>query len=265
MKTTKQFKMIASDLDRTLLRDDETLSTATVEAIKRVRDKGLLFVVATARSLYSTLLVTQDLCPDAIIHTGGAYAVVGDEVIFRAVLSPEDTRDAALVCLSAPFVDHIRVCGETEDITTNPAIPMGQREFLHYRRVSDEELPEAAFQAATKITVCAPEADPVATLFDGDPRYLFTPSRNTGRFGHKLSNPAATKEAALAHVAAHFGITCDEIMAFGDDMADVGMLSLCGLGVAVENAIPEAKAAADIVCGSNEEDGVARYLTQIFL
>ncbi len=264
MKTTKQFKMIASDLDRTLLWEDETLSAATVEAIKRVREKGLLFVVATARSLYSTLPVTQDLCPDAIIHTGGAYAVVGDEVIYRAVLSPEDTRDAALACLSAPFVDHIRVCGEIEDVTTNPAIPVGQREFLHYRRVSDEELSEAVFQVATKITICAPEAPPVATLFEGDPRYLFTPSRNTSRFGHKLAHPAATKESALTHVAAHFGITCDEIMAFGDDMADVGMLSLCGLGVAVENAIPEAKAVADVVCGSNSEDGVAAFLSQQF-
>ncbi len=257
--------MIAADLDRTLLRDDETLSTATVEAIKCVRDKGLLFVVATARSLYSTMLVARDLCPDAIIHTGGAYAVVGDEVIYRAVLSPEDTRDAALTCLSASYVDHIRICGETEDITTNPAIPVGDLEFDHYRRVSDEELPATVFQAATKITICAPKAAPVAALFDGDPRYLFTPSRNTGSFGHKLAHPAATKEAALLRVAAYFGIPCDKIMAFGDDMADVEMLALCGLGVAVENAIPEVKAAADVVCGSNEEDGVARYLTQIFL
>ncbi len=263
MKQT--FKMIAADLDRTLLRDNETLSSTTVDAINRVRTQGIWFVIATARSLYSTLSVAQDLRPDAIIHTGGAYAVVGDEVIYRAVLSPEDTRDAALTCLSASYVDHIRICGETEDITTNPAIPMGDLEFDHYRRVSGEELPEAVLQAATKITVCAPEADPVATLFDGDPRYLFTPSRNTGSFGHKLAHPAATKEAALLRVAAYFGIPCDKIMAFGDDMADVGMLSLCGLGVAVENAIPEVKAAADVVCGSNEEDGVARYLTQIFL
>ena len=261
----KSLKMIAADLDRTLLREDETLSAVTINAIRRAREKGMLFAVATARSLYSTLLVSKDLYPDAIIHTGGAYAVVGDEVIYRAVLSPEDTRDAALACLSAPFVDHIRVCGEIEDVTTNPAIPIGQKEFLHYRRVSDEELPEAVFQAATKITICASEADPVATLFDGDPRYLFTPSKNTSRFGHKLAHPAATKEAALVGVATHFGVTCDEIMAFGDDMADLGMLSVCGLGVAVANAVPEIKAVADAVCGSNEEDGVAHYINEFFL
>lgn len=256
--------MIAADLDRTLLRDDETLSAATVEAIKRVRAKGLLFVVATARSLYSTLLVARDLCPDTIIHTGGAYAVAGDEIIYRAVLSPEDTLEATRICMAAPFVDHIRICGETEDITTNPDIPVGQKEFLHYRRVSDEELTAAALQAATKITVCAPEADKVAALFGSDPRYLFTPSRNTSRFGHKLAHPAATKEAALIRVADHFGIVCDEIIAFGDDIADLGMLSMCGLGVAVGNAVPEVKAIANAVCGSNEEDGAAHYINEFF-
>lgn len=260
----KTFKMIAADLDRTLLRNDETLSAATVEAIKRARAKGLLFVVATARSLYSTMLVARELCPDAIIHTGGAYAVIGDEIIYRAVLSPEDTRDAARACLSAPFADHIRICGEIEDITTNPAIPVGALEFDHYRRVSDGELSKAISQPATKITVCSREPDRVAALFDGDPRYRFTPSRNTGIFGHKLAHPAATKEDALPCVAAHFGVTCNEIVAFGDDMADLGMLSLCGLGVAVANAVPEVKAVADVVCGSNEEDGVAHYLNESF-
>lgn len=261
----KSCKMIAADLDRTLLREDETLSAVTINAIRRAREKGMLFAVATARSLYSTLLVTQELCPDAIIHTGGAYAVVGDEVIYRAVLSPEDTLEAALTCLSAPFVHHIRICGETEDITTNPAIPVGQKEFLHYRRVSDEELTVSALQAATKVTICSPEPDKVAALFEGDPRYLFTPSKNTSRFGHKLAHPAATKEAALPHVATYLGIPCDEIVAFGDDMADLGMLSVCGLGVAVANAVPEIKAVADAVCGSNEEDGVATFLSRHFL
>lgn len=258
MKTT--FKMIATDLDRTLLWDDETLTPATVEAIRRVRKAGLLFVVATARSLYSTMLVAREISPDAIIHTGGAYAVVGDEVIYRAVLSAEDTEAAAMTCLASPVVDHIRVCGEVEDITTNPTVEVGKKEFFHYRRVSDEEIPAVFRQAATKITVCAEDADKAATLFEGDSRYTFTPSRNTRSFGHKLSHPAATKEAALAFIAEHFGVTCDDIIAFGDDLADVGMLSLCGLGVAVENAIPEVKAVANKVCPPAYEDGVARFL-----
>lgn len=51
-----------------------------------------------------------------------------------------------------------------------------------------------------------------------------------------------------------------EIIAFGDDYADIGMLKLCGIGVAMGNAIQEVKEAANAITLSNEEDGVAAYL-----
>ena len=54
-------------------------------------------------------------------------------------------------------------------------------------------------------------------------------------------------------------------MAFGDDLADIGMLKMCGLGVAMGNAVDEAKAAADIVIGTNDEDGIAYFLKEKFL
>lgn len=52
-------------------------------------------------------------------------------------------------------------------------------------------------------------------------------------------------------------------MAFGDDYADVGMLRLCGRGIAMGNAIDEVKAATDFVIGSNDEDGIAVYLESL--
>ena len=56
-----------------------------------------------------------------------------------------------------------------------------------------------------------------------------------------------------------------EIVAFGDDTPDIGMLRLCGLGVAMSNAIPAVKAAADVVIGANDEDGIAQWLEAAFL
>ena len=52
----------------------------------------------------------------------------------------------------------------------------------------------------------------------------------------------------------------DSIIAFGDDYADIGMLELCGTGVAMGNAIDEVKERADIVIGSNDEDGIAGFI-----
>ena len=52
------------------------------------------------------------------------------------------------------------------------------------------------------------------------------------------------------------------MVAFGDDFNDIGMLQFCGKGIAMKNAIPEVKAIADEICLSNEEDGVAKWITE---
>lgn len=61
------------------------------------------------------------------------------------------------------------------------------------------------------------------------------------------------------------GITTDDIIAFGDDYADIGMLKLCGVGVAMGNAIEEVKAISDCVIGDNDHDGIADYLKDAVL
>jgi hypothetical protein len=61
------------------------------------------------------------------------------------------------------------------------------------------------------------------------------------------------------------GIAADDIVAFGDDFADIGMLKLCGVGVAMGNAIDEVKTIADCVIGDNDHNGIANYLQNVGL
>ena len=63
-------------------------------------------------------------------------------------------------------------------------------------------------------------------------------------------------------IAEKHGISLDQVAAFGDDYNDIEMLGACGIGIAVENALDEVKAAAAQICGSNESDGVARWLEE---
>ena len=72
----------------------------------------------------------------------------------------------------------------------------------------------------------------------------------------------AAKEKAVLEVCVACGITSEEITAFGDDYADTGMLELCGKGIAMGNAADEVKEKADLVIGSNDEDGIAVYLEE---
>ena len=77
---------------------------------------------------------------------------------------------------------------------------------------------------------------------------------------YKLSKKNATKEKAIEVLCNFLKIQPSRIAAFGDDFNDIGMLKLCGKGIAMKNAISEVREIADEVCGSNEEDGVAKWI-----
>jgi hypothetical protein len=111
-------------------------------------------------------------------------------------------------------------------------------------RVPDGDLP-SAFEAARAVA----GDDAVATLA-GD------------AIVEQLA-PGVGKHAALAEVAADRGVPHEAIVAFGDHVTDAGMLAWAGLGIAVENAHPEAREAADELTASNDEDGVALALERL--
>ena len=79
-------------------------------------------------------------------------------------------------------------------------------------------------------------------------------------YWYKFTKKTATKENAILHMCTACGIDADDIIAFGDDYADIGMLKLCGVGVAMGNAIDEVKQIADYVIGNNDNDGIGKYL-----
>jgi len=84
-------------------------------------------------------------------------------------------------------------------------------------------------------------------------------------YWYKFTKKSATKENAILHMCKTCGIGTDEIIAFGDDYADIGMLKLCGIGVAMGNAIDEVKAVADQMIGDNDNDGIGYYLQNAML
>ncbi|MEE1290781.1 MAG: HAD hydrolase family protein, partial [Spirochaetota bacterium] len=80
---------------------------------------------------------------------------------------------------------------------------------------------------------------------------------------YKFSSGTATKEHSIKVLSEKLNICLNEIISFGDDFNDMGMLKLCGKGIAMQNAIPQVKEIADEITLSNNEDGVARYLEKL--
>ena len=82
---------------------------------------------------------------------------------------------------------------------------------------------------------------------------------------YAVTAKGVSKASALFETAQRYGIALAQTAAFGDDEGDCEMLALCGVGTAVENALPCVKRAARFVTGSNEEDGVAQFVERCIL
>ena len=85
----------------------------------------------------------------------------------------------------------------------------------------------------------------------------------SGTAWYKFTKKEVTKENAILKACELCGIALEDVTAFGDDTPDIGMLKLCGTGVAMGNALDAVKEAADIVIGGNDEDGIAKYLEKL--
>jgi hydroxymethylpyrimidine pyrophosphatase-like HAD family hydrolase len=77
---------------------------------------------------------------------------------------------------------------------------------------------------------------------------------------YDIGAEGCTKANGVKDLASYFKIQCMNIASFGDDFNDVKMLRKCGTGIAVANAIDDARAAADFLCDTNDNDGVAKWL-----
>ena len=230
-----QIKMIVCDLDGTLLRTDKTVSDYTLEILEKCREKGVKFAIATARPIHTTRPFADILKPDTIIYHGGAVALIGDETVYSVPFSANSAR--AIIEGLQRRDDVERITSEGEDF---------------YITGFAGRFPDNLHKISARLN--GPLGDFGKDLADVDiMRYR---DENLVRFAHK----DATKWRATEVCAERFSIETAEIVAFGDDYIDVEMLENCGVGVAVANAIPEAKAVADFVCDSNDNDGVARWL-----
>ena len=82
---------------------------------------------------------------------------------------------------------------------------------------------------------------------------------------YKITKRDITKERAVQDVVSYYGYSADAVISFGDDFADIRMLKMSGLGVAMGNGLDEVKAVADIVVGTNDENGIACFINREIL
>jgi hypothetical protein len=241
--------MIVTDLDGTLLRSDKTISDYTKNVLQACRAAGFKVVYATARGNSAKTLAPCE-CFDGFVRMNGALGYAGDALIYSKLIPAKTVRTLLLAVDQAGMgivAERGGVHYANFDVTEHwPWIP--HCELADFSRLNIE---------AEKIyAIASPQVLDLINANLTDELWLSVSRDGLIMVMHK----DATKPNAIAALAAHWGIAPAEIAAFGDDHNDIEMLTYAGTGVAMANAIDQAKAAADDICGSNDEDGVARWL-----
>ena len=253
-------KMIAVDLDETLLKSDKTISNYTAEILSICQQHGILVVFATARSESDCTQHIDAINPDAIISNRGAIVRVGNNIIHRATIDAETTNKILRSCLEQPSVRYI--CAYTDagyffNVPENEHDPTIWGKYNHDMYT---DFSQGLQCDAYKITVEIYDDMTASTIASSFPAVDVI--RFSGESWYSFGNKSISKWEGIKILAAHFSIDTKDILAFGDDYSDIEMLRGCGIGVAVDNAISEVKAVADCVCGENDNDGVAKWIAE---
>ena len=252
-------KMIVCDLDGTLLRSDKTVSKYTLDMLNKCRSQGVKFAIATARSVIGAGIFTKVMPPDVLIYNGGAAAVIGGDIIYNQEICGGTATQIIREILK---LGHTYVFAENDHafFYNSPGDYPYAMELAHCGlRVVQTDFARGIDEPVHKVRtdVDMNIAQDIADKFDCVSIISYH-GESWVRFGHVYG----TKWRAVEACAMHLGIDAAEIAAFGDDYNDVEMLKNCGIGVAMANAIPEAKAAANFVCDDNGNDGVAKWLEE---
>jgi Cof subfamily protein (haloacid dehalogenase superfamily) len=260
------FRLVASDIDGTLIRDDGTLSGRTLEAIQAL---PVPFVLVTGRPVrWLRQLYEQMPEPVPAVCANGAvvYDPENDRVLRAEPLATEILIDVTKRLREA--VPDITLAVEVED----------GRSFWHEeswplrwvepdRSIRAIAAPEELTSVpAVKLLVRSArhQPDEFAELVSGLLGELATVTHSSRSALVEISAAGVTKAAGLAWLCSLSGIEAGEVLAFGDMPNDIPMLSWAGRSVAMGNAHPAVRAVADEVGLRNEEDGVALYLSEVF-
>ncbi len=267
------YRLIVSDLDGTLLRDDHTLSDYTKAVIHRATEQGIDFMLATGRIFGGARQYAKELNLNTPILAcnGALIKEAAGKLIYGRPIQKEPLREVFQLLTGKNLYFH---CYGEENFYT--------RKFEHYLSQFysfNSELPEEEQFQMLEI-----EPD---ELIGKDSIYKVLARCEGERAREELYQQLCeisgisvtvswhntfdicadqvSKSAAIERYAKEEGILPSEIMCFGDNYNDIDMIRFAGKGVAMANGVEDLRNAADYVTATNNEDGVARAIEKFVI
>ena len=274
--TTTDIRLIAFDLDETLLNAEKILTARNRTALERAADKGILIVPTTGRLLKGIPAEIRDfpfLRYAVTINGAAVFDVTTGENLYSAEIPLDDAIEIMSYLDQFPIIydcyqDNTGWMTRTmweqaevfapnayyvRSIRTNRAPVPDLKEFLKERGNSVQKIQLFALDPVLRTTLLQEIPRRFANLAVSS-----SVTRNV-----EINHKDANKGAALLALASHLGLDRSQVMAFGDGLNDVSMIRAAGIGVAMQNAVEEVKAAADLITGSCEDSGVAQTIEKI--
>ena len=239
-------KLIASDMDGTMLDANECVPDGTYELILRLRERGVRFAATSGRRFDTLCELFEPIvdCMDFVASNGAQVIVEGELVDLF------DTMHLALFDETRSYLldDEARFEREVDKNLPNPvrvyAVPSPQVSILKASVYCDEDVMDMAYILSREL----------------DDDFVFAPS---GRKWIDVMQRGVSKATGVSQVLDAHGIRADEMMAFGDSMNDYEILRMAGMSVAMGNARYAIKQIADRVIGTNVDQSVQAELRRV--
>jgi Cof subfamily protein (haloacid dehalogenase superfamily) len=294
------YKLIAIDIDGTLLKTDKTLSPSTIKAIKEATQKGVKVILATGRPIQGVEKYAKELNinseEDYGIACSGAFVqcLGTKKVLFESTLSYDDLQflynmaQELKITLNILLQKEDLILTPTLNLTTqleamlsnlnmkiidfnalNKDIVINRAVYINENASFTEHLRNLIKRNNYSLTLPKVSSGNDELVLDKDnlPEKLFNrftvlrPSYNT----LEILSKGVSKGTGVNLIAERLGIKQEEIICIGDSGNDIAMIEYAGLGVAMGNASPHVKEMADFITLSNEEDGVAHVINKFIL
>lgn len=264
--------LYVTDLDGTLLRSDKTISDYTAATLNARIDQGLLFSVASARGPIGLRMLPLGALRfrlPLVLLNGALLYDAAEGTIVQACSWSEATAQAVIACCCAagkpPILYHVR--DRRQYVAYRETTSPGEQRFLHDRlpRFPDEFEQVEAYPVQHAIYISVQDREerlrPLyeqLTALPGVAAVLYKDNYAPDNWYLEAFSDQAGKAGGVGRLRALTG--AQRVVAFGDNLNDLPLFAAADVACAVSNALPAVREAADVIIGSNDEDGVARYL-----
>ncbi len=262
-------RFILSDVDGTLLHPDHRLSQRTADAVRALREAGVIFSLASGRPPKAMLHLIETFGIDVpVAGFNGGTLINPDGSILVAHHLPAEAALVTLALFSAEPDVEVWVFADGDWLRRDPPGPMAQREAdgLGYGPVVVESF-EPYLDRVDKIVAAStntqllvalearlqPRVQGLAQVSRSQPVYL------------DVTAMLANKGEALKTLAEHLGVPLEQTAAIGDGGNDPAMFHVAGLSIAMGQAEEAVKRQASVVTASNLEDGAAQAFERLIL